>query len=128
MDPVDGSWAVLKEIAADALELPAEQRAAFLGRVCTDPILRHEVDGLIGACESATESGRFLKSPVLELVSAVTTSDEGGSGLTAALRYALAGSYTPALRGGVVAIAIACVLLFLLPRYTVGGSRDGAGH
>ena len=38
--------------------------------------------------------------------------------------YALAGSYTLALRGGVVAIAIACILLFLLPRYTVGNSRD----
>jgi len=31
--------------------------------------------------------------------------------------YALTGNYTLALRGGVVAIAIACVLLFLLPRY-----------
>jgi sugar phosphate permease len=32
--------------------------------------------------------------------------------------YALAGNYTPALRGGGVAIVIACILLFLLPRYT----------
>jgi MFS family permease len=38
--------------------------------------------------------------------------------------YALAGSYTPALRAGVVAIVVACVLLFLLPRYSVGNSRE----
>jgi sugar phosphate permease len=38
--------------------------------------------------------------------------------------YALAGDYTPALRGGVAAISIACVLLFLLPRYVVGDSRE----
>src|SRR5688572_6170227 len=110
MDPVDGSWAVLKEIAADALELPVEERSAFLGRVCTDPRQRCEVDGLIGACVSATESGRFLESPVLELLSAVTTSDEVGSGLTAALRDALAGSYTIERelgRGGMATVYLA---------------------
>ena len=94
MEPVDGSWAVLKEIAADVLELPPEERPAFLERVCTDPLLRHEVDSLIAACERATESGRFLESPVLELPSTVTTSDESGSGLKTILRDALAGSYT----------------------------------
>jgi tetratricopeptide (TPR) repeat protein len=110
MEPADGSWAVLKEIAADALELPAEERSAFLGRVCTDPGLRAEVDGLIGACVSATESGRFLVSPVIELLSAVTTSDENASGLTAALRDALAGSYTIERelgRGGMATVYLA---------------------
>jgi predicted MFS family arabinose efflux permease len=45
-----------------------------------------------------------------------------------ALARAYAGSYTAALHGGVVAIAIACALLFLLPRYPVGGSRDARTH
>ena len=42
--------------------------------------------------------------------------------------YAYAGSYAVALRGGAAAIVVACALLFLLRRYSLGGSPDAATH
>ena len=42
--------------------------------------------------------------------------------------HAYAGSYAVALRGGAAAIVVACALLFLLRRYSLGGSPDAATH
>jgi serine/threonine-protein kinase len=54
-------WRAVKRTVDDALELPVEERAAFLDRACgVDTALRQEVDRLIRACEGAEQSAGFL--------------------------------------------------------------------
>src|SRR5215207_11092330 len=48
-----------------ALELPAEQRAAYLDQTCAGNVdLRHRVEALLGAFERA---GGFMKEPAVEM-------------------------------------------------------------
>lgn len=53
----------IEEIFQSALDLPIEERGAFLDRVCPDPAFRAEVDSLLRHFESA--EGRFLSEPLL---------------------------------------------------------------
>src|ERR1044071_1745642 len=49
------------EVFSEAVRLPAEQRAAFLDRVCAhDPLLRQKVEGLLRTIDHA---GSFLETP-----------------------------------------------------------------
>jgi hypothetical protein len=61
MDPE--RWRQVKEILYQALELPSDQRPAFLDRTCgSDISLRRELDSLISS--GVTEDPGFLRSPV----------------------------------------------------------------
>ncbi len=54
-------WNRIKDICADALDTPAEQRASFLASACgDDPQLRAQVDSLLAA---DSEAGEFLVGP-----------------------------------------------------------------
>ncbi len=63
MDPQ--RWAVLRQILYDALELPAERRAAYLNEACgADREQRAELESLL---KSAEQSDQFLDHPVADL-------------------------------------------------------------
>lgn len=66
-DPRDApDWGRVKGIFGDALELPLEQRPAFLAKECGDDVaLRAEVDSLLG--EGTKGSRDFLERPATEL-------------------------------------------------------------
>ncbi|MCU1268558.1 MAG: ppkA [Acidobacteria bacterium] len=57
------TWQQLKSVFHAALDLPPEQRAAFLTEICAgnDP-LRQRIDGLLASHE---EAGPFLRSPAM---------------------------------------------------------------
>jgi TolB-like protein/Tfp pilus assembly protein PilF/predicted Ser/Thr protein kinase len=57
-------WQEVKKVLAAALEREAEERAAYLDQVCTDPSLRGEVESLIAAHEQAGRS--FMEPPAVE--------------------------------------------------------------
>jgi tetratricopeptide (TPR) repeat protein len=63
MDPQ--RWAMLRQILYDALELPAERRAAYLNEACgADQAQRAELESLL---KSAEQSDQFLDHPVADL-------------------------------------------------------------
>ena len=56
-------WQQVKDVLQEALELPAEQRPAFLNNICdSDPSLRQEVESLL--LEESVGTEGFLRSPV----------------------------------------------------------------
>ena len=60
--PAPESWRRIAPILEQALDLPPDQRAAFLDRACAeDPALRAEIEGLLAADSKA---GAFLDTPV----------------------------------------------------------------
>ena len=57
----------LQRLFLDALELPAEQRAAYLDTACGDnPTLRSELESLLAA-DAQAEQGDFLQNPGVQL-------------------------------------------------------------
>ncbi|MFN7945656.1 MAG: protein kinase [Blastocatellia bacterium] len=57
-------WEEIGRLYHQALELPTDQRAAFLRRVCaSDDDLRHEVESLL---QAAAEAGDFIAEPVMK--------------------------------------------------------------
>lgn len=67
----------VEEIFQTAIDLPREQRAAYLGKVCADNgRLRSEVDALIVAYE---ESADFIERPAIEIDAAVVAGSLGGA-------------------------------------------------
>ncbi|MGA3236700.1 MAG: protein kinase [Bryobacteraceae bacterium] len=63
-------WREVKEIVADALELPAEQRAEHIGRACsTDPQLKEQVERLVAAGSNA-ETGPLDRRVQIDLKNA----------------------------------------------------------
>ncbi|AHG88768.1 protein kinase [Gemmatirosa kalamazoonensis] len=59
-------WRALEPLLDGALTLAPEQRAAYLDRACgDDPVLRAEIDSLLGDCEAAE---RLLTRPALAYV------------------------------------------------------------
>jgi hypothetical protein len=59
----------VEEIFQTAIDLPPEQRAGYLGKVCEDNgQMRSEVDALILAYE---ESADFIERPAIEIDAAV---------------------------------------------------------
>ena len=66
-------WQTLDRLFIEALQLPAEARAALLARECgTDEQLRREVLSLLTAVES---SGTFLERPALERLARAMAAD-----------------------------------------------------
>ena len=64
-DPADRTpWHRLKELVADALDLPEADRSTFLGERCGAlPELRAEAESMLAAAAAAAD---FLERPVLE--------------------------------------------------------------
>jgi serine/threonine-protein kinase len=57
-------WSSMSSIFADAVELPAAERVAFLAQACgSDVALRNEVESLLAAHDG---DARFLESPAVE--------------------------------------------------------------
>jgi eukaryotic-like serine/threonine-protein kinase len=55
-------WQKVREVLYEALQLPPEQRSAFVDRACSiDHSLRREVESLLASSEEARSS--FLQSP-----------------------------------------------------------------
>ena len=60
-------WQRVQEVLAEAAEIPAASRSAFLDQACRgDPELRKEVDSLLSSLDSA--SADFLESPAIDAV------------------------------------------------------------
>ena len=55
-------WQRIRPILESALELDGANQAAFLDRACSDPMLRREVESLLGVQEQAR---LFMENPVL---------------------------------------------------------------
>jgi serine/threonine protein kinase len=67
----------VEEIFQTAIDLPPEQRAAYLGKVCAaNGQMRSEVDALILAYE---ESADFIERPAIEIDAAVVAGSLGGA-------------------------------------------------
>src|SRR5437773_2079707 len=67
----------VEEIFQAALDLPAEQRAAYLGEVCGgDAELRSEVEALVLSYE---QSESFIERPAIEIDAAVVASSLAGT-------------------------------------------------
>ncbi len=67
----------VEEIFQTAIDLPPEQRAGYLGKVCADSgEMRAEVDALILAYE---ESADFIERPAMEIDAAVVAGSLGGA-------------------------------------------------
>lgn len=57
------NWQEVKKVLADALELPAGERNAYLNEACAESTLRREVESLIAAHEQAQSN--FLDAPAI---------------------------------------------------------------
>ena len=108
-------WQEVKRIAADALERPERERAAFLEQACTDEDLRAQVEQLLSGCEQADAAEGFLREPApLFAAPLLGYVDELHLGAThdapAELQAALAGRYTIERelgRGGMATVYLA---------------------
>lgn len=111
MTPNSHTWLDVKRLLVEALELPAEERAAFLGASCSDTALRADVERLLRAHERASESGSMFDEPLAELAaSLIAEVDEREHGTAAALQSHLAGHYTIERelgRGGMATVYLA---------------------
>jgi eukaryotic-like serine/threonine-protein kinase len=96
-------WPEVNRAVDAALELPPEERAAFIDRACVaDTELRRQVERLLAACERVERSGTFLATsgpafaaPVIADLSAQAERAEAETPAAfAALAAALAGRYT----------------------------------
>src|SRR5262245_64692793 len=77
----------VKSIFGKALELPPQERAAFLGQACqSDVALRAEVDGLLAALDRA---GEFLRQPAAAVETAGPAGRSDTPGTMVAGRYKL---------------------------------------
>ena len=60
------TWSEVKELLAEAIELPAVERASFLDRVCTaDPALRGELESLLSASDALPNDFMAAAAPLL---------------------------------------------------------------
>jgi serine/threonine-protein kinase len=99
-------WERVRELAERALELPREQRAAFLCSATDDQGLLVAAEALVTACERAEADGDFLARPATAMAAPMFARDV----MIAALRGALAGRYTlerEAGRGGMATVFLA---------------------
>jgi serine/threonine-protein kinase len=106
-------WLEIKETATDVLELPSEERAAYLKTACgEDDALRDSVERLVQACERAANMAGFLGEPAAAFAAPMLAAMRAGDSrdgssvartalggevaerLTSALRLALAERYT----------------------------------
>jgi serine/threonine protein kinase len=68
------SWDRAKDLVADLLELPSEERDAFLVAHCSDPALLAEIRALIKGYEAAPD---FLERPAVDRPAPEPIDDEG---------------------------------------------------
>ena len=79
-------WEAMTSIFADAVELPAAERSAFVAQSCgTDAGLQKEVESLLAAHDG---DGRFLESPAVE------AADQNTPDLGAQLQAALGSAFS----------------------------------
>ena len=76
-------WQDVKKVLAAALDQPPHKRRAYLDEVCTDPLLRCEVDSLIAAHEQGDSS--FMEQPAIESGALKTGARLGAYEILAAL-------------------------------------------
>ena len=86
-------WLDVKRIASDALELPADSRAEFLARSCSDE-LRVAAEQLVRSCERVSSTPTFLDAPATEFAAPIITILEHDPIDLAALEAELTGRYT----------------------------------
>ncbi len=110
MTPADARWEAIKTAVAGALELPPEDRAAFLTEAVVDPDALGEASRLLAACDAASGdallamSAAELAAPILAEVTDLEAQ------LPAELRAALSGRYTidrEVGRGGMATVYLA---------------------
>ena len=103
-------WLRLKQIVAEAFELPATERGAFLDDRCADPAEREEAERLLDACVRAQGSG-LLATPAAEFAGPVIDEiDDEARRIPDELRLALAGRYSIEReigRGGMATVYLA---------------------
>jgi serine/threonine-protein kinase len=98
----DQRWAEVKRLVADAFELPARERHAFLDDACADAELRARAGELLRGCEQAAEAEAFLRAPAADFAAGMIEEVERGPsdqavssrGVPRELQAALAGRYT----------------------------------
>ena len=108
-------WREVKRIAADALDRPVSERAAFLEQACTSPDLRAEVERLLSSCEQADAASGFLIEPAPVFAAPLVAHLDGmvdgrPHDAPAELQAALAGRYTIERelgRGGMATVYLA---------------------
>jgi serine/threonine-protein kinase len=113
--PDSNRWQTVKRIAADALERPECERAAFLDQACGDPDLRTQVEQLVSDCVRADADAGFLSAAAPDLAAALVAHVDGvRAGLAhdapPELQAALAGRYTIERelgRGGMATVYLA---------------------
>lgn len=87
-------WSDVKQIFIEALELPADERAAYLDRTCSDA-LRSEVERLLRAHERVSAPGSMFDDPLAELAGCLMAEVDGRDRDAAeALQSDLSGRYT----------------------------------
>jgi serine/threonine-protein kinase len=72
MDP--DRWKQIEELFHDALQVPAQEREAFLRKNCEEPSIRQEVEELLD-CEDRSEG--FLEAPLLDRKEDQVASENG---------------------------------------------------
>ena len=113
-------WSELQRVVDGALDLPAEERAAYIGRECArDAVLREQAARLVAACERAVEAGALLGAPAAAFAAPlfdglatrdVAQADHRRAALADALRAALTGRYAVERelgRGGMATVYLA---------------------
>ena len=58
--PTPEQWQRIEDVLDEALDLPSEERAAYLDRACPDEALRAQVERLLAA---DAQAGSFLDAP-----------------------------------------------------------------
>ena len=68
MKPTPDQWQRIYQLFGEVVELPLNQRTAFLQQACSDEACRHEVEALLAANDEAMNDTAFLNTPALEVV------------------------------------------------------------
>ena len=104
-------WSEVKQAFVEALELPAGERAAFLDRTCSDPVLRAAIERLLQTHERVSASGSMFDESLADFAAClIAEADERERGVPAALQSHLSGRYTIERelgRGGMATVYLA---------------------
>ena len=110
MNEAQPTWPVLKQVVAEALDLPDDAREAYLAGQLPDPKQRAKATRLLHACERAAAS-TFFGGPAAQFAAPILAEiSEQDRGVPDAVRDALAGRYTiehELGRGGMATVYLA---------------------
>ena len=67
MKPNTDQWQRIHQLFGEVVELPPNERTAFLQQACADDEVRHELEALLIANDEAIEDTGFLNTPALEV-------------------------------------------------------------